>query len=82
MRRPGLRLVIAFFICLILGYGISHLLMDAFLQTELRLYGWTNLTIVAILVAFLLVIILDTPFNLKVFEWEWPADKDKKDRDA
>jgi cytochrome c oxidase subunit 1 len=43
--------------------------MTGILQTPLRLYGFTNLSITAVLVAFLLIIFLDAPLQLGTFDW-------------
>jgi len=72
MRRPSGQLVKAFLVSLVIGYIISWAIMEYVLKTELRLYGVGNLSIVAILVAFLVIVVLDTPLNLKAFDW--PTD--------
>ncbi len=69
MRRPSLRLIIAFLISLAIGYAVSWGIMVGLLKTEIRLYGFVNLFVIAVLVAFLLIILLDSPFKLKTFEW-------------
>ncbi len=69
MKRPGNKLIITFLLCLVFGYIVSWGVMVGVLETELRLYGFVNVTIVAILVAAVLVIILDSPLNLKTFDW-------------
>ena len=76
MRRPSQRLIIAFLITLTIGYIVSWWVMVGVLETELRLYGFTNLTVVAILVAFVLVTFFDTPLNLRTFDWPEPIEKD------
>jgi len=76
MRRPSQRLIIAFLISLAIGYIVSWLVMVDMLKTELRLYGFTNLSVVAILVAFLVVTFLDTPLNLGTFDWPEPTERD------
>jgi cytochrome c553 len=75
MRRPGGKLILAFSVCLLIGYGASLLIMIGILETEYRLYGFGNLSIVALLVAFMLLLFLDSPFKLGLFKWDdafWP----------
>ena len=79
MRHPGKRLVITFIVSLIFGYGISWSIMVGLLDTPYRLYGFGNLTIVAILVAILLVVFLDGPLNLGTFDW--PRTDEAKKRE-
>jgi hypothetical protein len=75
MRRPSKRLIITFLLSLALGYAISWGIMTGVLQTEFRLYGWGNLSIVAILLALLIIIFLDAPLKLGAFDWPKPAEK-------
>jgi hypothetical protein len=70
------KIVIFFLLALAAGYAVSIGLMVGLLNTPLRLYGWWNLTLVALLVAVLLVIWLDRPFDLGFFKW--PARKPKE----
>ena len=70
MRRPSARLIIAFLVCLIVGYGLSYLLM-IFIGSNREAYGAT-IWIVAILNAMFLIFILDRRLNLKTFEWPEP----------
>ncbi|HEX9924771.1 MAG TPA: c-type cytochrome [Anaerolineae bacterium] len=65
----------AFIICLLIGYVASWLIMIGILETEYRLYGFGNLSVVALLVAFMLVLFLDSPLKLGLFKWDdafWP----------
>ncbi len=78
MRRPSKRLLITAIISLIVGFAVSWSIMVFVLDTELRLYGWTYLTAVAVFVAFLAVMFLDKPLNLGLFDW--PEPKEKKER--
>lgn len=75
MRRPNARITIVFLVCLVIGYVISWGIMRSILGTELRLYGFGNLSVVALLVAFILITILDGPLKLGIFNWSeaiWP----------
>ena len=72
MTRPNARLIVAFLISLAIGYLISWGIMMGILGTELRLYGFGNLTIVAFLVAFILITVLDSPLKLGTFNWNEP----------
>ena len=69
MRHPSKKLVITFLISLAIGYGVSWVVMTGLLDTPYRLYGFTNLTLVAALIAILLVIFLDGPLGLRTFDW-------------
>ena len=82
MRRPSQRLIIAFFVSLLIGYVLSWITMVFILAAPFRLYGFTNLTVVALLVAALLLLFLDSPLKLGVFDWPKPdpARKGKKEQ--
>lgn len=69
MRQPSKKLIITALVSLLIGYGFSWFIMVGVLDAPLRLYGFGNLTSVAILVAFLLVIFLDSPLQLRLFDW-------------
>ena len=73
MRRPTKRAILFFVLALGTGYTISLAIMFLLLDAPLRLYGFLNLSLVAFLIAGLLLVWLDKPFNLKLFEW--PAEK-------
>ena len=75
MRRPSNRLITTFIICLGIGYAISFALFSGLLAAPIRLYGFANLTYGAILVAILLIFFLDSPLNLRTFDWPSPAEK-------
>lgn len=72
MTRPSARLVLAALFSLVAGYAIAWWIMAGLLSTDLRHYGFGNLTIVALLAAFLLIILLDSPLKLGAFEWRKP----------
>lgn len=77
MTRPSGRLTFVFIINLIIGFAISWWIMTAILDTELRVYGFGNLTVVAVLAAFILTTLLDAPLKLGMFAWKepiWPDD--------
>ncbi len=42
------------------------------LGTDLRRFGFVNLSTIAILVTFLIVVLLDSPLKLHAFDWAWP----------
>ncbi len=69
MRQPSKKLIITALVSLLIGYAVSWFIMAGVLDAPLRLYGFTNLTSVALLVAFLLLIFLDGPLQLKLFDW-------------
>ncbi len=69
MRRPSKRLMVAFLLSLVAGYGVSWAIMAFLLQAPLRLYGFGNLTVVALVTAALLLVFLDSPLNLGLFDW-------------
>lgn len=75
MRQPSQKLIIFFIIALGAGYAISFVVMDYVLAAPLRLYGFANLTLVALLIAGLLVVWFDKPMELGLFKW--PASKPK-----
>ncbi|RME50441.1 MAG: hypothetical protein D6796_02930 [Caldilineae bacterium] len=72
MRRPNRKLILFFLVSLGAGYAVSVGLMFA-LGAEYRFYGFVPLTLVAVLVALILVIAFDKPFELGMFEW--PPEK-------
>lgn len=77
MRRPSGKLFLAFLVTLAIGYAVSWAIMVFILETEFRLYGFGNMTVVAILLAIILLTLLDTPLKLGVFKWDeaiWPED--------
>jgi hypothetical protein len=67
--------IIFFVLALLAGYAVSVGLMLGLLNAPLRLYGWGSLTVVAFLVAILLVLWLDKPFELGIFKWSAPQPK-------
>ncbi|MCK6626712.1 MAG: cytochrome c oxidase subunit I [Anaerolineae bacterium] len=78
MRHPSKKLMITALVSLLIGYGVSWVIMAGVLDAPLRLYGFGNLTYVAILVAFLLLIFLDGPLQLRMFDW--PKVEERKKR--
>ena len=72
MGRLSARLILAALFSLVAGYAISWWVMVGLLNTELRLYGFGNLSVVALLVAFLIIVLLDSPLKLGAFEWRKP----------
>ena len=82
MRHPSKRLVVAFIISLIAGYGVSWLIMVGVLDTSYRLYGFTYLSAVAVLVAIFLVIFMDGPLNLHTFDWPRIDEAEQKKKQA
>lgn len=77
MRRPGGKLILAILVALAIGYVVSWGVMVGILKTEFRLYGFGNLTVVAVLVAVILLTLLDGPLKLGFFKWDeafWPDD--------
>jgi cytochrome c oxidase subunit 1 len=58
--------------------------MAGVLGAPLRLYGFGNLTVVALLAALLLIFFLDKPLNLRTFDWPTAAEakriEDKEER--
>jgi cytochrome c oxidase subunit 1 len=77
MRHPSKRLVIAFIISLIVGYGLSWGIMVGVLDTSYRLYGFGYLSAVAFLIAILLVVFMDGPLNLRTFDWPRTDEAEK-----
>jgi hypothetical protein len=69
-----------FVVALLAGYAVSYALMALVLQAPLYLYGFLNLTVVALLIAILLTVWLDKPLDLGLFKW--PAPKPKKEKPA
>ncbi len=78
MRRPTPKLIIFFIVALLAGYAVSFVLMTMVLKAPLYLYGFGNVTIVAVLVAILLTIWLDKPLDLGLFKWPAPKPKVEK----
>lgn len=78
MRQPTQKLVIFALVALGAGYAVSFVVMTFILDAPLRLYGFGNLTLVALLVAFLLIVWLDKPMDLGFFKW--PAAKPKAEK--
>jgi cytochrome c oxidase subunit 1 len=78
MRHPSKRLIITFLISLAAGFAISWGIMVFVLGSELRLFGFGNLLAIALLVTFLIIIFLDSPLNLKTFDWPKPVPKEAK----
>lgn len=74
MRRPSSKLIAFFLVALLAGYALSYFMM-LLLNVELRDYGFLTLSIVAILVAFVLVIVFDGILELGTFEW--PQEREK-----
>ena len=77
MRHVNNRLLIAAFVCLGAGYIVSWAIMSLMLDTTLRLYGFTYLSVVAVLLAILLLVLLDKPLKLGLFEF--PKGEKKKE---
>lgn len=75
MRQPSQKLIIFFIVALGAGFAVSFVIMTFILDAPLRLYGFLNLTVVALLVAGLLVVWLDKPMELGVFKWPTPKPK-------
>ncbi len=80
MRRPTQRAILFFLLALGTGFTISWIMMNFLLGAPLRLYGYVNLTMVAVLIAVLLLIWLDRPFELKLFDWPEPKPQPEADR--
>ena len=80
MRRPTSRAILFFFLALGTGYTLSWIVMVGILNAPLRLYGFANLTLVALLIAFVLMVWLDRPFDLKLFQW--PEEKPEAEQAA
>ncbi len=80
MRRPSGRLIVTFLISLIVGFGISWAIMRFVLDTSMRLYGWVYFSSVAVLAAILIVMFLDHPLNLRLFDWPKPGEYPQKER--
>jgi len=80
VRRPTSKAVLFFLLSLGTGYTISWIVMSFILEAPLRLYGFINLTLVAALIAVLLLIWLDKPFELNLFDW--PEEKKPKTDDG
>ncbi|MCK6628554.1 MAG: hypothetical protein L6R45_25675 [Anaerolineae bacterium] len=75
MRQPSQKLIIFFIVALGAGYAVSFGIMTFILDAPLRLYGFGNLTLVALLVAGLLLIWFDKPMELGLFKWPAPKPK-------
>ncbi len=80
MRKPTSKAVLFFLLTLGTGYTISWVIMSFLLEAPLRLYGFINLTLVAALIAVLLLIWLDKPFELHLFDW--PEEKKKEETEV
>jgi cytochrome c2 len=86
MKGPNARLIVVSVVCLVIGYIAAWAIMAFILKTELRLFGFGYLSMVAFLVALVLIVLLDTPLKLGAFNWAWPkgdfvwpeADKQKR----
>ena len=79
MRRPSTRLIVVALLGLAVGYAVAWGIMVGVLKTELRLFGFGNLSATAILLAIIFITLLDAPLKLRVFEWEeafWPKGED------
>ena len=76
MRRPSARLIITFLVGIVVGYGVAWGIM-LYLQVSYFNYDFGIISMIAILVSCLLVFILDTPLDLKTFEW--PAEETEDD---
>ena len=79
MLRPTSRFLITSLLSALVGYVISWAIMVFVLDTELRLYGWFYLTAVALLAAFTILMFLDRPLNLRMFDWP-TAEEQQKER--
>ncbi len=79
MRHPSKQLIIVSLSSLIVGYAVSWAIMFFALKTTYRLYGFIYLSSVAVLVAILMVIFLDSPLNLRVFDWPKADEQAKKE---
>lgn len=77
MRRPSQKAILFFLVALGAGYAISIGIMVGLLNTEMRLYGFANISLIALLIAFILLVWFDKPFELKLFDW--PEEKPKTD---
>ncbi len=80
MRRPSKQLIIVSIIGLIVGYAASWAIMKFVLNTVYRLYGFTYLSAVAVFIAILLLIFLDNPLGLRLFDWPVPGEQEEKER--
>jgi len=81
MRRPSGRLITASLISLIVGYIVSWAIMVFVLDTTYRLYGFTYLSAVAVFVAFLIIIFLDNPLNLRAFDWSAVPEEEQEEKE-
>jgi hypothetical protein len=75
VRRPTQKAILFFGLALGTGFTISWIVMNFILGAPLRLYGFVNLFAVALLIAILLMIWLDRPFELKLFVWPEPQSE-------
>lgn len=78
MRQPSQKLIIFALVALGTGYAVSFAVMTFILDAPLRLYGFGNLTLVALLVATVLIVWLDKPMGLGFFKW--PAAIPKREK--
>lgn len=74
MRRPTGRLIVIAILALLIGYAISYALFTFLLVAPYRLYGFTYLTFGAVPCAFLLLLFLDNPLKLRLFDWPKPEE--------
>jgi len=80
VRRPTQKAILFFGLALGTGFTVSWIVMNFILGAPLRLYGFINLFMVALLIAILLMIWLDRPFELKLFEWPEPQAEPEEKR--
>lgn len=78
MRRPTQKAILFFLVALGAGYAISIGIMVGLLNTEMRLYGFANVSLIALLIAFILLVWFDKPFELKLFDW--PEEKPETEK--
>ncbi len=78
MKRPTTRLTITTIASLLVGFFISWAIMVFVLETEFRLYGWTYLGSVAVFFAFLFLLFLDKPLNLRLYDWSTPEEQQER----
>jgi cytochrome c oxidase subunit 1 len=50
--------------------------MVGLLATDLRRFGFVNLSVIAVLIALLIIIFLDVPLNLRAFDWPKPVARE------
>jgi cytochrome c2 len=76
MRRPNPFLIVTFLVGLGLGYAAAWGIMLG-LNVEFRRFGFLNLTAIAFLVAVVLILVLDSPLNLRAFDWPEVKEEDR-----